>query len=250
MPSQVPNDLIKSINAALERGVGRDMHKYPLRVWEHDGRVVLDGRVGDIAAKRKAAMLAAEEVAGKHPLLDWLRVAKEPAGDQEIENDIGKALLDEPVLADYGLYQGGSAESGAGAPPPDAKMLRRPEAERGHIAVTVNRGKAILSGRANSLTHARIAEVLAWWTPGCELVDNRIEVIPPQEDRDEELTDVLRMVLEKDPLVQSEQVRVTTDDRVARLEGLAENDAVKRIAALDCWCVPGVRDVDNRLMTR
>jgi osmotically-inducible protein OsmY len=249
MSRQVPESLIRAITAALERDTAVDMHNHPLRVWARDGRVVLDGRVGDIAAKRRAAALAAEQVGDDWPLLDWLRVAKEPAGDQQIEQDIANALLDEPALTDYAIHQGGSGKSGAAMPGEDGRTLRHSPSARGHIAVSVSGGRAILSGHAGSPAHARLAEVLAWWTPGCELVDNRIDVIPPRQEHDEELADVVRLVLEKDPLLDAAQFKVRAEQGVVRLEGLADNDERRRMAVLDCYCVPGVRSVDDQVVT-
>jgi osmotically-inducible protein OsmY len=248
MSREVPEQLIRSITAALERDTRVDMHNHSLRVWQRDGQVVLDGRVGDIAAKRRAAALAADQTGDDWPLRDWLRVAKEPAGDEQIEQDIARALLDEPALIDYAIERG-AVEPGAPAPGESGEVLRRPDAPHGHIAISVSEGRATLSGHAGSPAHARLAEVLAWWTPGCELVDNRIEVIPPRREHDEELADVVRMVLEKDPLLDATQFKVRAENGVVRLEGLAGNEEKRRMAIRDCYYVPGVREVQDLVMT-
>lgn len=249
MSKNVPDTLVKSTYAALERDTTVDLHNHPLRVWDHGGRIVLDGRFGDIAAKRHAAALAVEQAGNDWPVLDWLRVAKEPAGDQQIEQDIAKALLDEPAFSEYAIYLGGRTEPGAGAPGDDAEMLRRPEVERGRLVVTVQQAKATLAGQANSPAHARLAEVLAWWTAGCELVESRIDVFPLRQEHDEELADVLRLVLDKDPLLDAQQFKVRAENGVVRLEGLAENDEKRRMAVRDCWYVSGVCEVEDRVVT-
>jgi osmotically-inducible protein OsmY len=92
--------------------------------------------------------------------------------------------------------------------------------------------------------------VLAWWIPGSRDVVNGIEVVPDEIDNDDEITDAVRLVLEKDRLVDEAEIRARTRDRVVTLEGLVPNDSVREMAELDAWFVFGVDGVVNRLELR
>lgn len=238
--TEAPQDLLDDIRAALERDPQINLHDWPLKVWSQNGRVVLDGQVADITAKRKAVSHAQERLSGSYPLLDLVRVATETRGEKEIANRIAWALAEEPVFADYALYEETQGQT---------EIRQQPDAQRGRIKVSVDEDRVTLSGQVSSLTHWRMAEVLAWWTEGCGLLENQLEVIPPQEDRDEEITDAVRMVLEKDPLVNAEQIQVSTSNAVVHLKGLAGNDEEKRLMVRDAWYIPGLREVRDEILT-
>jgi osmotically-inducible protein OsmY len=53
------------------------------------------------------------------------------------------------------------------------KTVREPG---GSIVVEVKDGVVTLNGEVPSLTHKRLAGVLAWWVPGVKSVVNRVEV--------------------------------------------------------------------------
>ena len=89
-----------------------------------------------------------------------------------------------------------------------------------------------------------------WWTAGCELVENRLEVVPPEEDNDGELTDAVRMVLEKDPLVHAAQLSIMSRAGTVTLNGMVASDEEKRLAVLDAYYVEGVHAVEDNIETR
>jgi osmotically-inducible protein OsmY len=120
----------------------------------------------------------------------------------------------------------------------------------GFIEIAVEDGNVLLEGQAPSLSHKRLAGVLAWWVPGSANVLNCIEVTPPEEDNDDEITDATRIALEKDPFVNADQIRVTTRNRVVTLEGFAPNEDEKEMAEFDAWYVFGVDKVINKIETR
>jgi len=72
-------------------------------------------------------------------------------------------------------------------------------------------------------------------------------VSPAQEDSDDETTEAVKLVLEKDPLLNANRVRVHTSGAVVTLEGLVANEVESRMAEMDAWYVIGVDRVDNRL---
>ena len=70
---------------------------------------------------------------------------------------------------------------------------------------------------------------------------------PPQEDSVNEITDAVRLVLDKDPFVRADQIHVRTRDRVVTLEGLVPKTTIREMAVYDAWYVFGVDRVVNAL---
>jgi osmotically-inducible protein OsmY len=85
-------------------------------------------------------------------------------------------------------------------------------------------GTVLLEGKVPSFSHQRLAGVLAWWVPGRQNVLNCLEAVPPEEDNDDEVTDAVRLVLEKDPFVNAGQIRISTQ----KLHGDAGRVGVQR----------------------
>ena len=77
-----------------------------------------------------------------------------------------------------------------------------------------------------------------------------MEVVPLQDDSDQEIAKAVRLVLEKDPFVNVERIRVTVEKAVVTLEGGAPSSPQKEMAEFDAWYVFGVDKVDNRLEVR
>jgi osmotically-inducible protein OsmY len=159
-------------------------------------------------------------------------------GDAEIRDRVFKVLAEEPALQ-------GSAVIGRAAGETPAAL-----GSGGWITVEVTDGTVVLNGEVHSLVHKRLAGVLAWWVPGVRDVINGLEEVPPEEDNDEELTEAVRLVLEKDPFVRAGEIRVSSKDWVITLEGLVPTETMKRIAERDAWYVLGVKSVINRIEVR
>lgn len=230
--------VVKRARAALEREPRINLHRYPIQMNFSEGVVTLEGDVEDIAAKKLALELAASipEVTG---VVDRLRVSRPlAAGDGAVRDHVRDALLQEPALESCAIRVLVKERMMAVREPPEAV---------GAIEVEVKDAVVTLNGQVPSLSHKRLAGVLAWWVPQTRDVVNGLEVTPEQEDSDDELTDAVRLVLEKDPFVEAGQIRVSTRKRVVTLEGLAANESIKRIADLDVWYVFGVDRVINRL---
>ena len=129
--------------------------------------------------------------------------------------------------------------------------MREPVNERnGWIEVAVQDGVVTLWGQVISLSHMRLAGVLAWWSRGCRCVVNELVVAPAEADRDDEITEALMLVLETDPFVDAAQVSAHTQDRVVTLEGCVNNERTRRQAERDAWYVQGVEDVVNHISLR
>lgn len=231
--------LTKKIRAALERDTRINLHRFPVRIAMQNDDIILAGEMENVAAK-KLALLAAAETHGVQRIVDRLRVTPaEKMGDAEIRDHVCKLLIQEPAL-EACLIRGLAAG--------DVKSLQKAIAEPGNsIIVEVNDGVVTLNGKVPSLTHKRLAGVLAWWVPGTRDVIDGLEEVPPQQDNDDELTDAVRLILEKDPLVNASKIGVSSKDWVVTLEGLVPGESMKQMAERDAWCVLGVKEVINRL---
>ena len=70
--------------------------------------------------------------------------------------------------------------------------------------------------------------MLAWWVPGCRDVVDGMEVTPPEQDNDDEVSDALSLVLEMDPMIPHPgQIAIHTRNYVVTLEGLVASQAEK-----------------------
>lgn len=234
----------KSVMAAFEHDRHINLHRYPIRL-EFDvarGALTLEGEVENIIAKKRAFEIASEDdrVQG---VIDRLTLAPgERRGDGAIRDSLVQELLEEPALLRCGIraQNKGSMET-----------LRESVETPGYVInVLVNESIIQLNGAVPSLSHKRLAGVLAWWTPGCRDVINGMQVTPPEADNDDEIADALRLVLEKDPLIHADQIGIRVKDRVITLTGLAGNKEEKKMAELDAWYLLGVNKVVNNIEIR
>jgi len=234
--------LIDRIRAALEKDIRINLHRFPIALSFDGADLVLAGNVEDIAAKKIALQLAA----GIDPTLRIVdRLTVTPAatmGDLEIRDHVIKALLEEPALEHCLLTS---------RLPEESLNHRQTIPEPiGTIVIEVSDGAVTLNGEVPSLSHKRLAGVLAWWVPGCRDVINGLEEAPPQQDNDDELTEAVGLALEKDPFVNASKIRVTTKDWIVTLAGLVPNQTMKQMAERDAWYVLGVKEVVNRLQIK
>jgi len=204
-----------------------------------DGTLTIEGEVPTIAAKKLLL-----ERAAAHPsvdgIVDRLHVAPlQTMGDSQIRNLVRDALLEEAALAEVAIHDVVKGETLTVREPPDPC--------RGDICIEVADGVVTLDGVVPSLAHKRLAGLLAWWVPGSRDVINGLDVSPAEQDTDEEVTDAVRMALEKDPFVDASQVSVTTKDYVVTLEGVVPKDAEREMAEFDAWYVFGVDRVQNNI---
>jgi osmotically-inducible protein OsmY len=218
------------------------LHHHSIHVAIADGVLTLDGEVPSVAGK-KLGLERAAAVAGVRGIVDRLRVAAaQPMGDREIRDHVRDAFLQEPALAELTLRQRVAGGSELVREPPDAV--------RGWIEIGVEDGVVTLNGEVPGLGHKRLAGVLAWWVPGSRDVVNGLAESPAESDSDEEITDAVRIVLEKDPFVNAGQIRVATANRVVTLQGLVPTESEKEMAEADAWYVFGVDGVVNELLVR
>lgn len=234
----------RAVRAAFEHDRRINLHRYPIRL-EFDitkAALILEGEVENIIAKKRAFEIASQ-VDGIEGVMDRLTVAPgERRGDGAIRDSLVQELLEEPALLRCGIraHNKGSMET----------LRETAETSGDVINVIVNEGIIQLNGAVPSLSHKRLAGVLAWWTPGCRDVINGMRVTPPQTDNDDEIADALRLVLEKDPLIHADQIGIRVKDRVVTLTGLVGNKEEKKMAELDAWYLLGVNKVVNGIDIR
>lgn len=236
------NPILKSVRAALEREPLINLHRWPVKLDLADDRaLILEGEVGSVAAKKRALEIAATvpEVRG---LVDRLHVAPaERKGDGAILDVLETLLLDARELKNCTLrvMKKGQTLTLQEAGGEDAS---------GDILVSVKEGVVTLDGWAISLSHKRMVGVLAWWVPGCRDVVDGLEVLPPEQDNDDEVSDALSLVLEMDPMIpHPEQIRIHTHNYVVTLDGLVATQTEKDRAEQDAWCLFAVDNVINQL---
>jgi osmotically-inducible protein OsmY len=236
------NPILKSLRAALEREPHINLHRWPIILGlADDNALVLEGEMESIAAKKRAL-----EIAGAMPdvrgVVDRLHVVPaERKGDGAILDVLEASLLNARELKNCTLRVIKKGQT-----------LTRQEAKgddsSGDILVSVNEGVVTLDGWVISLSHKRMAGVLAWWVPGCRDVVDALEVLPPEQDNDDEVSDALSLVLEMDPMIpHPEQIRVHTHNYVVTLEGLVATQTEKTRAEQDAWYLFAVDNVVNQL---
>lgn len=235
---QHDEQLSTRIRAALEADAAIDLPHNPIEIEVRDGTAILSGEVADIATKRRMHFkaLGIEGISG---IDDHLHVRpSQRRGDDAVRQAVYETEQGEPAFRYFDI---GFAEEPA--PPPDAGRTD-------WMRIAVHDGVVTLTGATNSLSHKRLADVLAWWTSGVVDVKNRLHVEPPERDNDAEITDALRMVLEKDPWLDNGQIAVRTDGRTVTLAGLVPSEEQRHMAENDAWMVLGVHDVHNLIEVR
>jgi osmotically-inducible protein OsmY len=229
----------KQVHAALERESRVNLHRHPLRIESLDGTVTLEGEVADVAAKQLALQLAGA-VQGVRSVVDRLRVAPgERRGDGAVRDSAARLLLQQPELRGCSLNIRTNER---------IEVLHRVEEDpAGDIQLSVTDGVIVLEGHVISQSHRRFAGAVAWWTPGRRDVINALEVRPAYEDRDDEVAEVMRLVLDADPELDADQIRTNCNGKVVFLDGTVPNDQQKRRAEQDAWSLAAIRGVVNRL---
>jgi osmotically-inducible protein OsmY len=229
----------RKVHAALEREPRINLHRFPIAISNAGGVVVLEGELADVAAKKLALDLAAS-VGGVSGIVDRLRVAPgEHRGDGAVRDSLARILLEQPEFRNCTLRMR-----------TNERILLLHEAKDdpvGEIEISVTDGVIVLEGHVISVPHRLFAGVLAWWTPGRRDVINALALEPRYEERDDEITEALRLALEADPLLEADQIRPHTRDWVVTLDGAVPTEEQRRRAELDAWSLSGVDRVVNRL---
>ncbi len=228
---------IKSrMDASLEHDVRVNHHLDDIDVRVDEDDVVLSGEVSTIAAK-KLALEAVAGLPGVAGIIDRLHVQpSEAMADGEIADHLQRALMGDSTFGFIEIHRRSDGRSGATA-----------GSGQPFVEFAVEDGIVTLDGEVPSLTHKRLAGVFAWWVPGSRDVINGIAVEPPEEDRDPEVLDALRIVLEKDPFLDAMQIRANCENFRITLQGAVRGEEQKQLAESDAWALFAVDDVVNEL---
>jgi osmotically-inducible protein OsmY len=207
-----------------------------------DGKeLVISGEVLDIRAKRRALGRAAALVEDRG-IVDRLHVRPAVAMEDGMIRDLVRdALLDEPALSQCRLREWVKGE---------LRPVRDPPGARETIDVHVEDGVVTLDGEVTGLAEKRLAGALSWWVPGSRDVINGLGVAPPEVDSDFEIVDAVRLVLERDPFIDADQLRVGAKHAVVALDGLVPTQSERQMAEHDAWYVFGVEDVLNQIVVK
>ncbi len=225
---------VTAILAAMEREDGINLHEYPIKI-THSDTLKLEGEVESIEAKRKALLLASRAVNGAS-IEDCLRLTPgERRVGTALLNAVLSALMQEPAFAEIEII---------------GKEQVPPLNGRGRIGVSVEGCVVTLNGQLGSLSHRRLAEVITWWVPGCCDVKNCLTVSPAEDETDDEISDAIRLVFDKEPSLNADEISISTRNSEVTLRGVVHSSEQRRIACYDCWYVPGVNAVHNELQIR
>jgi osmotically-inducible protein OsmY len=232
--------ILESIRRSMEHHPHIQLTHHPLRLsLDEQGLLTLEGEVRDVASKKLLLEVAAA-TRGVSRIVDALHVAPaRPMSDEEVRQHVVDALVGEPALSDCAirLREGEQARTERAAAP----------GLHCFIEVRVEAGVVTLDGDINSLAARRLAGVLAWWVPGARDVVNGLGVEPLERDSDDEITEAVHVVLEKDPFLDAGQISVWTEGSVVTLRGVVHSEGQRRMAEHDAWYVFGVDKVENQL---
>jgi osmotically-inducible protein OsmY len=231
-------DILDAVRSALHSESGIHTTSGPIHLAFVNGELTMEGEVDRLAGK-KLGLEAAAGVPGVSRIIDRLRVRPATAmGDGEIRDKVRDALLEEITLASCAIRTWVKGQP---------EIAREPAGASGAIDVRVEDGVVTLDGDVTGQGQKRMAGVLAWWVPGTRDVINGIGVTPPEQDSEAAITDAVLQVLEKDPFVNAESIRVRTRGAVVMLDGTVPHEAELKLAEEDAWYVLGVDKVVNRL---
>lgn len=234
------SELTARLHASLEHDPRVNHHLDGIKAQYEGDALVLAGEVSSIAAKR-LALEAVAALPGVVGIIDRLHVTpSEAMGDGAIADHLQRSLMSDSV---FGFFE---IRRSVGAPA-DVGRATQPPSGQPYIAFRVEDGVVTLDGEVPSLTHKRLAGVLAWWVPGSRDVINGLGVEPPEQDTDDEILDALRMVLEKDPLLNATRLGASCKDFKIRLGGVVRTAAEKALAESDAWALFAVDDVVNEI---
>jgi osmotically-inducible protein OsmY len=240
---QRSDTVLKQVMAAFERESHLKLHHHPIHMSFNDGALTVAGEVPDIASKKRLLQLTRAHSDGT-PLVDQLRVtANPPIGDGELRTHICERLAQAVDFRNCVICARVKGQ---------LEVLRSTMDQAGVdgsgvIEVTVKDGVVTLTGQVISLSHRRLAGVMAWWVAGCRDVVNLLELMPDEADSDEEISEALHLVLETDPCVRAEQITINVENHRVTLAGWVPTEFESQQAEQDAWYLDAIESVVNRI---
>lgn len=247
------DEVIKQARAVLEHDERINLHRSPIGINARNGTLVLEGEVEDITTKKCALQLLRNKgIAGAETLVDRLTVKPtEQRGDGALRDALRQALLEDSTFHNCTLQVRTKEVNGPGSEGAEFETWQQADREpSGLVQISVEEGVVTLEGHVPSPSHKYFIGAMSWWLRGCRNVENYLEVVPAREETEEELAEALRLIMEKDRLVEADQIRIDIQNRVITLTGFVAAEEEKDRAAADAWCLSGVADVINRIEVR
>ncbi|ADE13972.1 transport-associated protein [Nitrosococcus halophilus Nc 4] len=247
------DDTIKQVKAVLEYDERINLHRSPIEVSVRNGTLILEGEVEDLTTKKCALqLLRNRKLADVTELVDRLTVRPtEHRGEGALRDALCQSLLEDLTFHNCTLQGRAQEGGGQGLEKVDFETWQQADREpSGLVQISVEEGVVTLEGHVPSPSHKYLIGAMSWWLRGCRNVENHLEVVPAREETEEELADALRLILEKDRLVEADQIRVDIQDRVITLRGLVATEEEKGMAETNAWCLSGMTDVVNQIQVR
>lgn len=116
----------------------------------------------------------------------------------------------------------------------------------GDIKVIVQNGRITLEGEVDWQYQKEAAERAVRKLSGVVGVDNRLSLVPRVDVVD--IQHRIEEALKRNAEVDAKEIHVRVDGDVVRLEGKVHLWRERRIAERAAWSVPGVREVEDRLL--
>lgn len=126
---------------------------------------------------------------------------------------------------------------------------RRIHLDQSGLEIAVTDGYVTLRGSVPSVAAKRLAVRLAGAVPGVRGVDDRSRVAAVEAMGDLECLDHLRRSLIQERNIEEEKIVLSaTEDGGVVMEGEVHSLVQRRLAEVLAWWIPGVRNVDNRIL--
>jgi osmotically-inducible protein OsmY len=229
-------DVAKDLRELLVQDGRIDLSRSRIEIDFADGVATVAGEAADVAAKRRVLEIVARAPVVRK-VMDRLSVrTAERHPDEAILDHVFEALLADPIFAECGIGRHVGVTLRALRPAAHASWW---------IELRVEDGVVTLDGLVSTLLQTRLAEAIAWWTPGTRNVINTLDVERSATDGDQEILNALRLILERDPRIDASRLGASCKDSIVTLEGVVPSDVQREAAEFDAWVVFGVHDVLN-----
>ena len=113
------------------------------------------------------------------------------------------------------------------------------------LIVSVEVGIVTLEGSVDALWKKLYAEDLVAYLPGVLAVDNKLAIVPTKDFVDQDIASDITAALERNALVDPEQVNVEVANGAVSLAGTVDSWAARKAAERAAILTPGVREVKN-----
>ncbi len=205
----------EKITVAIESDlyVDEGVSSHLIDVSVNRGIVALSGSVDNLLAKERAILIA-QNIRGVRSIIDKIEVVPVQRDDEEIKNDIQKAMVWDPAV------------------------------DKKEVDVEVDSGRVILKGEVDSWQEKQLAGEVARGVVGVRAVSNQIEFKYKANRPDDEIQADIQRRLESNVEIYQSLIRVSVENGNVTLEGSVSSLAEKQRAGLLAW-VAGVKKVDN-----